>query len=390
MIGNELRARIDTLKRQIRLEDEVRRRGVDLRGGTSGSSRLEGCCPFHDDRRPSLSIYTETQRYYCFGCGATGDVLDFVQAWDGCSLWQALDRLSASSPLLTRETVPRPSVPKKDLTKPSSLPSFHQPPGKDQDHCQILTQAQDIYQQRLSQTPHAIEYLQMRGITEHGMKQSRLGYADGKALRQVLQSDKKQWQAAIQAGLFSSNGKEWLTGRLVIPDQDAMGHIVWMIGRLVPDAGLQSGHAVRPAEKYLGLPLPKGLLGYHQALVSWHKHRDSLQAILLLEGALDSVLARQWELPALPVALLGTHPSRRQWAQLLHLQQVSGLPVIDWHDADKPGRQAALHVHERAQGPLLLFPEIAGVNDLADLGLRPDGMVRLRHAWHALSDSREE
>src|SRR5690242_8160979 len=142
MIGEELRARIDALKRQIRLEDEVRRRGVDLRGGTSGSSRLEGRCPFHDDRRPSLSIYTETQRYYCFGCGAAGDVLDFVQAWEGCSLSEALDRLSAGSPLLTSMAVSRPSVSNKDLTKPSSGPSLHQPPSKDQDHSQILTQAQ--------------------------------------------------------------------------------------------------------------------------------------------------------------------------------------------------------------------------------------------------------
>ena len=109
-----------------------------------------------------------------------------------------------------------------------------------------------------------------------------------------------------------------------------------------------------------------------------------------MEGALDYVLARQWELPVLPVALLGTHPSRRQWAELLHLQQVTGLPIIDWHDADEAGRQAALQVHERAPGPLLLFPEMAGVNDLADLSQRPDGLLRLRHAWHAISDSREE
>ena len=56
MNGDELRARIETVKRQIRLEDEVCRRGVELRAGESHSSRLEGRCPFHDDRHPSLSL----------------------------------------------------------------------------------------------------------------------------------------------------------------------------------------------------------------------------------------------------------------------------------------------------------------------------------------------
>jgi DNA primase len=189
--------------------------------------------------------------------------------------------------------------------------------------------------------------------------------------------------------LLSRNGREWLAGRLVIPDVDERGKVIWMIGRILP-GGPQQQRAIRQSEKYLGLPLPKGLLGYHRALAVWQSQQDELQAILLLEGAFDYVLARQWMLPVLPVALLGTYPSRSQWAQLLHLQRVSGLPVIDWHDADEPGRQAALQVHERVPGPLIPFPEIAGVNDLADLGLRPDGLVRLQHAWHAISDSREE
>ena len=290
----------------------------------------------------------------------------------------ALERLSSSSSLPT----PKSSI---LATRNNRLPPHHKR-SKDQDHRRILTQAQEIYQHLLRAMPHALQYLETRGITEHGRELSKLGYADGKALRHIWQRDEKQWQAATQAGLFSSHGKEWLTGRIILPDLDAVGHVLWMIGRLVP-----ANHAIRPSEKYLGLPMTKGLMGYHQALALWHSQQhDSLQAILLLEGALDYVLAQQWALPVLPVALLGTHPSRRQWAELLHLQQVTGLPIIDWHDADEAGRQAALQVYERAPGPLLLFPEMVGVNDLADLSQRPDGLLRLRHAWHAISDSREE
>ena len=202
MSGDELRARIDAIKRQIRLEDEVRRRGIELRAGSDNSSRLEGCCPFHDDRHPSLSLYTETQRYYCFGCGATGDVLDFVQAWDGCSFWQALDRLTLNASLTTEERVPRPGMVNR---RDSQLPS-HREPSKSQDHRRILTQVQDIYQRLLQETPHALQYLQMRGITKHTIAQSKLGYADGNTLRQILQGHEKQWRAAIQAGSSPRTG----------------------------------------------------------------------------------------------------------------------------------------------------------------------------------------
>lgn len=42
-------------------------------------NEFKGCCPFHDDSSPSFTIFANGERFYCFGCGATGDVLDFVQ-----------------------------------------------------------------------------------------------------------------------------------------------------------------------------------------------------------------------------------------------------------------------------------------------------------------------
>lgn len=47
------------------------------------------CCPFHDDHSPSFTIFDEGQRFHCFGCGASGDVLDFVQRIAGVGLTEA-------------------------------------------------------------------------------------------------------------------------------------------------------------------------------------------------------------------------------------------------------------------------------------------------------------
>lgn len=52
-----------------------------------------GLCPFHDERTPSFIVNADTQRFKCFGCGAGGDVLDFVQQVNGCDFKSALSVL---------------------------------------------------------------------------------------------------------------------------------------------------------------------------------------------------------------------------------------------------------------------------------------------------------
>lgn len=69
----------------------------------SGAEWL-GCCPFHADRSPSFTIYDGGQRFHCFGCGASGDVLDFVQRAYAVTLPQALRLLGAGD-------LPRASLP---------------------------------------------------------------------------------------------------------------------------------------------------------------------------------------------------------------------------------------------------------------------------------------
>src|SRR4051794_4713935 len=48
-----------------------------------GLGDLAGCCPFHQEKTPSFKVNRKTQRFKCFGCGASGDVLDFLAAIEG-------------------------------------------------------------------------------------------------------------------------------------------------------------------------------------------------------------------------------------------------------------------------------------------------------------------
>ena len=51
------------------------------------------CCPFHEDRHPSMKLYED--HFYCFGCGATGDVIDFTARLFGISPFEAVKKLAA-------------------------------------------------------------------------------------------------------------------------------------------------------------------------------------------------------------------------------------------------------------------------------------------------------
>ena len=83
------------LKRRHLLAEVVEGAGVELRG--RGRVR-QGVCPFHEEREGSFTVYGDTERWYCFGCGEGGDVLDFIQRAEGLSLPEAIRRLDAAPP----------------------------------------------------------------------------------------------------------------------------------------------------------------------------------------------------------------------------------------------------------------------------------------------------
>jgi DNA primase len=64
---------------------------------TRAGNELKGCCPFHQDRSPSFTIFAGGERFHCFGCGVSGDVLDFVQRAHNVTLRGAADMLTGGN-----------------------------------------------------------------------------------------------------------------------------------------------------------------------------------------------------------------------------------------------------------------------------------------------------
>jgi DNA primase len=97
-----LRQRVDRIKHTAPIA-KVIGRYVELKN--SGNT-FTGTCPFHKDQTPSFTVYPETETYYCFGCGAHGDVISFLREIEGLRFFEALDMLEA---LALRDEGDRPN-----------------------------------------------------------------------------------------------------------------------------------------------------------------------------------------------------------------------------------------------------------------------------------------
>ena len=102
----------DDVKRQIDIVTLFEHFGVRL---TKKGKSHTGCCPWHDDKTPSLSVDREKGLYNCFGCGESGDHFSLVMKMKGCEFKEALARL-------------KKLIGKVDVT-PAALPGKQQPAG---------------------------------------------------------------------------------------------------------------------------------------------------------------------------------------------------------------------------------------------------------------------
>ena len=194
---------IPTLKARHPLGDTVEAAGVRLRG--RGRVR-QGVCPFHDEAEGSFTVYGDSERFYCFGCGAGGDVLDFIQRVDCLTLPEAIARLDGSPGLAPRAAT-RPARTRRtwDAALPPRDPA-------------LLTAAARFYAGQLRHSPEAHVYLASRGIGLDAALRLGLGYAPGRGLREALESAGFNADMLRACGLFMERGGERFAGMVVVPD----------------------------------------------------------------------------------------------------------------------------------------------------------------------------
>ena len=325
---------IPALKARHPLGDTVEASGVRLRG--RGRVR-QGVCPFHDEAEGSFTVYADSERWYCFGCGLGGDVLDFIQKSEDLSLTEAIARLDGSPGL-----APRAAIRPARTRRPASAALPPRDPA-------LLTAAARFYAGRLRRSPEARGYLASRGVGPVAAARLGLGYSPGNGLRLALESLGFSERRIRDSGLFMERGAERFTGMVVVPDASG-GLVRWLVGRaLNPDA--------RP--RFQALPGPKPVLGLGRLgpAPPW---------VIVAEGVFDWLLLSGWGLPA--CAALGTQGVEHIASALRGCSRV--FLAFDGDDAGREATDGLLPLLGRRAAAVSL-PQ--GVGDVADLATLPQG-----------------
>jgi len=313
-----------------------------------------GLCPFHSERTPSFSVSPDKQIFYCFGCGAGGDVFSFLMKHRGLSFPEAVKLLAERSGVYLPEAAD--SAEEKARQKVTAL--LHA----------VNDLARQYFIHNLTETKQgaaALAYLRRRGVTEKSIATFQLGWSlpiwDG--LLQAAREKGHPPELLVQAGLalVSQRGKGYydrFRGRLMFPIFDVTGRVIGFGGRVLDDS----------TPKYLNSPetplFEKGKNLYALQLARAEIRRKN-QAIIV-EGYMDVIAAHQNGAEN-TVASLGTALTADQ-GRLLHRY---GQDIVIAYDADTAGAKATVRGME-------LLTEIGCRVRVAELpaGDDPDTFIR--------------
>ncbi|WP_273858400.1 DNA primase [Photobacterium sp. GSS17] len=289
------------------------------------------CCPFHNEKTPSFSVSQEKQFYHCFGCGAHGNVLDFVMAFDRLEFVEAIEELASQVGL---------EVPREQGS------GGGRPSARSQEKLslyEMMGQISQFYQTQLrgSEGKVAIDYLKNRGLSGDIVQKYGIGFVPDQwdQVRNRFGRDMESQQALVTAGMLieNDNGRRYdrFRGRVMFPIRDRRGRVIGFGGRVLGDG----------TPKYLNSPetpiFHKGreLYGLYEVLQA---HREP-EKLLVVEGYMDVVALAQFGVDY-AVASLGTSTTGDH-IQTLFRQTGT---VVCCYDGDRAGREAAWRAMEQA------------------------------------------
>ena len=302
---------VDEIREKNRIEDVI---SGYVRLKKQGSNFF-GLCPFHNEKSPSFSVSPAKQIYYCFGCGAGGNVITFVMEYENYTFSEALKMLAERAGVKLPEELNSPEIRKRESRRIKLL--------------EIIKETAKFYyyQLRSKNGEPGMKYLEKRELTEKTLDGFGLGYSptNSNALVMYLKSKGYEDELIIAAGIVNHSEKYGLTdklwNRVVFPIQDTNHRVIGFGGRVIGEG----------QPKYLNSPgteiFDKGrnLYGLNFARTSRKKE------FILCEGYMDVIALHQAGFTQ-AVASLGTAFTSGQ-ANLLHRYTEEVLLIYDSDDA---------------------------------------------------------
>lgn len=309
------------------LIEEIRSRSdiVDVISGyvklkRKGSSWF-GLCPFHNEKSPSFSVSRDKQMYYCFGCGAGGNVFTFLMEYENFSFVEALQFLADRAGIqLPQQEYSKEARQEADLK--SQLLKIHK------EAAQFY-----FYQLKSQNGKTAYQYLLDRGLSRETIVHFGLGSASrySGALYRYLKEKGYSDELLIQTGLFLQDEKRGIYdkfwNRVMFPIMDVNNRVIGFGGRVMGDG--------KP--KYLNSPETK-IFDKSRNLYGLNFARSSRKKNLIAcEGYMDVIAMHQAGFDN-AVASLGTALTAAQASLMKRYTD----EVLLLYDSDEAGRKAAV------------------------------------------------
>ena len=324
----------DEAKEQIRDAVDF----TDLVGGRvelrrAGAGRLEGLCPFHDERSPSFGITPAEKLYHCFGCGAGGDVFKYVMELEGLDFVSAMEYL-ADRYGVTLEPIEEDPQAAERRRRADRL---HE----------LLDRTASFYEKYLWQSAEAAparEYLAARGLREETLKTFRVGYSPSrfdvvlKASRQAGFTNRECDAAGLTQRSQSGPLIDRFRRRIMFPLADRRGRVNGFGARAL--GADQKPKYLNSSENEL-FSKGRNVYGAHLARAAATK----AGAVILCEGYTDVLALHQAGLPNV-VCQMGTALTEAQVSELARLAPRVHMAL----DADAAGQEAMLRAAKVAEG----------------------------------------
>jgi len=326
---------------------------------------LKAKCPFHGEKTPSFFVSPELQTFKCFGCGEGGDVLTFLQKYEGMDFPEALEYLAAKVGVTLKKGFRTgEEIEKKRLEE-------------------VLHLAGEYYSYLL--TSHrvgrrALNYLKKRGITNQIIKTFGIGYSANSwnGLIKFLVGKKGYKREELErVGLILKSGRgsgyyDRFRGRVMFPLKSMQGKTLGFSGRVLPGEEVDEKQA-----KYINSPETR-LYHKSQMLFGLHEARKYIRKkdrVVVVEGELDMISSFKVGVREV-VAIKGSALTREQVELIRKLTQNIVLAL----DADMAGNEATKRGIEIADsmGMNLSVVEIVDGKDPDDLAQKnPDKWKQL-------------
>ncbi len=207
---------IEEIKSKCDITDVVSQVVPLKRAGTN----LKGLCPFHSEKTPSFVVSDSRQRFTCFGCGASGDVIEFIQRYYNLSFPEAVERLATSCGVV--------------------IPDTYEAGGKSREaYYEINRQAARFFFTMFAGSKNpALTYMTGRGIEPATLKAFGIGYADESwnSLTDALVAQGFEKDMLLELGLISEkNGRLYdkFRSRVMFPIINARGKVIGFGGRIL-------------------------------------------------------------------------------------------------------------------------------------------------------------